>query len=53
MRFVKTDQHYEFMCLGAVEDAVGANSFSEVFMDVVVCTSGRTRTQRLSETVIP
>ena len=34
-----TDQHDEFMCLGAVEDAVGSNGFPEVFVDVVVSTA--------------
>lgn len=27
------------MCLGTVEDAVGADRFPEVFVDVVICTA--------------
>lgn len=50
----KTDQHYEFMCLGTVKDAVGSNCFPEVFVDVVVCTSAQriTTTQRVNKIVI-
>lgn len=36
---LSTNQHNEFMCLGTVEDAVGSNSFPEVFVNVVICTA--------------
>lgn len=34
-----TNQHNEFVCLGTVEDAVGSDSFPEVFVNVVICTA--------------
>lgn len=36
---MSTNQHNEFVCLGTVEDAVGSDSFPEVFVNVVVCTA--------------
>lgn len=34
-----TNQHNEFVCLGTVEDAVGSDSFPEVFVNVVICAA--------------
>lgn len=31
-----TNQHNEFVCLGTVEDAVGSDSFPELFVNVVI-----------------
>lgn len=39
MCIVSTYQHNKFVCLGTVEDAVGSDSFPEVFVDVVICTA--------------
>ena len=35
----RTYQNNEFVCLGTVEDAVGADSFPELFVNVVICTA--------------
>lgn len=32
------------MCLGTIEDAVGSDSFPEVFVDVVICTAADKKT---------
>lgn len=34
-----TNQHNEFVCLGTEEDAVGSDSFPEVFVNVVICAA--------------
>lgn len=39
-----THQHNEFVCLGTVEDAVGSDSFPEVFVNVVICTAVNKKT---------
>lgn len=39
MFILSTNQHNEFVCLGTVEDAVGSDSFPEVFVNVVICTA--------------
>lgn len=39
-----TNQHNEFVCLGTVEDAVGSDSFPEVFVNVVICTAVNKKT---------